>query len=151
MTLDLLIIIFHNACLSNVYLIWKCVLSASVKRLGVSRMWDFLLRFENENIYFDIPSYPLPIVVRNSLTNQFYQKNQCFCIFSKKEKRDKFFRDPSLHFSFAPFFWRYTETLIGQWIPDGDGRGIARDIKINYFHVQNLTKKWKQSLNNLKS
>ena len=25
-------------------------------------------------------------------------------------------------------------------IPDGDGRGIARDIKKKYFHFQNLTK-----------
>ena len=29
--------------------------------------------------------------------------------------------------------------LIGQWIPDGDGRGMARDIKKNYCHFQNLT------------
>ena len=26
-------------------------------------------------IFFDIPSYPPPIAVRNSLTNQFYQNN----------------------------------------------------------------------------
>ena len=44
------------------------------------------------------------------------------------------------------FFWKYTEMaiflekLIGKWIPDRDGRGIARDIKRNYFHFQNLTK-----------
>ena len=30
--------------------------------------------------------------------------------------------------------------LIGQWIPNGDGRGIARDIKKIYFYFQNLTK-----------
>ena len=30
--------------------------------------------------------------------------------------------------------------LIGQWISDRDGRGIARDIKKKYFHFQNLTK-----------
>ena len=29
---------------------------------------------------------------------------------------------------------------IGQWIPDSDGRGIARDIKTNYFYFQNSTK-----------
>ena len=29
---------------------------------------------------------------------------------------------------------------IGQWIRDRNGRGIDRDIKKNYFHVQNLTK-----------
>ena len=32
------------------------------------------------------------------------------------------------------------EKLIGQWIPDRDGRGVARDIKKNYFHFQNATK-----------
>ena len=43
-------------------------------------------------------------------------------------------------------YFKHTETsiflekLIGQWIPDRDGRGIARDIKKNYFHIQNLTK-----------
>ena len=34
----------------------------------------------------------------------------------------------------------FLEKLIGQRIPDRDGRGIARDIKKNYFHFQNLTK-----------
>ena len=34
----------------------------------------------------------------------------------------------------------FLEKLIGQWIPDRDGRGIARDIKNNYFHFQNLKK-----------
>ena len=44
-------------------------------------------------------------------------------------------------FKLVIFFvcWKYTETsifwvkLIGQWIPDGDGRGLARDIKKNIF------------------
>ena len=30
--------------------------------------------------------------------------------------------------------------LIGQCIRDGDGRGIARDLKKKYFHFQNSTK-----------
>ena len=34
----------------------------------------------------------------------------------------------------------FLEKLIGQWNPDRDGRGIARDINKNYFHFQNLTK-----------
>ena len=34
----------------------------------------------------------------------------------------------------------FLEKLIGQWIPDHDGRGIARDITKNYFHFQNATK-----------
>ena len=32
------------------------------------------------------------------------------------------------------------EKVIGQQIPDRDGQRIARDIKKNYFHFQNLTK-----------
>ena len=41
----------------------------------------------------------------------------------------------SLYKLFLIFFWKYTETaiflekLIGQWITDRNGRGIARDIK----------------------
>ena len=34
----------------------------------------------------------------------------------------------------------FLEKIIGQLIPDRDGRGIARDIKKKYFHFQNLTK-----------
>ena len=97
--------------------------------------YHFLSRFEN--IFFDIPSNPPPIAVRNSLTNQFYQKNLRFCIFSTNKKSDKFLWDPSLLFSFAIlcvfFFFLnmqncqfFLEKLIGQWIPDGNGRGIAR-------------------------
>ena len=40
-------------------------------------------------IFFDIPSYFLPIAVRNSLTNQFYQKDLRFCIFKKKKCKAK--------------------------------------------------------------
>ena len=37
-------------------------------------------------IFFYIPSYPVPIAVRNPVTNQFFQKNWRFCIFSKKKE-----------------------------------------------------------------
>ena len=53
---------------------------------------------------------------------------------------------PYINLSFFFFFWKYIEALIflekviGQRIPDRDGRGIARDIKKNDFHFQNLTK-----------
>ena len=91
-------------------------------------------------IFLNIPSNPPPIAVRNSLTNQFYQKYICVCIFSTT-KKGQVFPDPSLHFSFAFFCccWKYTETsicgvkLIGPWILDGNGRGIARDIKKNIW------------------
>ena len=34
----------------------------------------------------------------------------------------------------------FLEIFIGQWIPDRDGQGIARDIEKNYFHFQNAKK-----------
>ena len=43
-------------------------------------------------------------------------------------------------------FWKYPDTsiflvsLIGQWIPDGKGRGIARAIKNKYFIFETLQK-----------
>ena len=37
--------------------------------------YHLLSNFENENNFLDIPSYPPPIAVRNTLTNQFYQQN----------------------------------------------------------------------------
>ena len=37
--------------------------------------------------FFDIPINPPSVAVRNSLTNQFFQKNWRFCIFSKKKLR----------------------------------------------------------------
>ena len=52
------------------------------------------------------------------------------------------FRDPSLLFSFAFFFcWKYTESsiflekMIGQWIPDCDGLGMARNIKKSFSNT----------------
>ena len=52
-------------------------------------------------------------------------------------------------FKLVTFFcWKYTETsfflvkFIGQWIPDRDGRGIARDIKKFFSTFSKLDKKW---------
>ena len=115
--------------------------------------YHFLSRFENENIFFDIPRYPPPIAVPNSLPNQFFQKNLRFCIFSTTKKIMQNWREekgpgtllfPSVLHNFF-FCWKYTELsiylekLIGQWIPDRNGRGIARDIKKNNFQFQNAT------------
>ena len=47
-----------------------------------------------------------------------------------------------LHFLFLLKIYRivnFLEKLFGQWIPNRNGRGIARDIKKKYFHFQNLT------------
>ena len=38
-----------------------------------------------KRIFLNIPSYPPPFAVQNSLTNQFYQKNWGFSIFSQKK------------------------------------------------------------------
>ena len=63
-------------------------------------------------ICFDIPSYPLLIAVRNSLTNQFYQKDWRFCIFSNTKKKWQVFPRPFPTFQFGIFCccWKYTET-----------------------------------------
>ena len=106
-------------------------------------------------IFLDIPSYPPPIAVRNLLTNQFFKKKWRFCKFSNKKnklcKTEEKRRVPGPFSSlrFCIIFcccWKYTklsiflEKLIGQWIPDRNGRGIRRDIKKKYFHFQNATK-----------
>ena len=52
--------------------------------------------------FFIYPSFPTLLTVRNSFTHQFYQNKFSFWIYPKKS--DKFFWDPSLHFSFALFF-----------------------------------------------
>ena len=52
--------------------------------------YHFLSSVENENNFFDIPSNPPPIAVRNALTNQFYQQKLCFCIFSTTKKVTSF-------------------------------------------------------------
>ena len=56
-------------------------------------------------IFLDIPSYPLPIAVRNTLTNKFYEILMFLYIFKNKEKVTSFFRDPSLYFSLAFFLF----------------------------------------------
>ena len=91
--------------------------------------------------FFDIPCYPLPIAVRNSLTNQFYRKNLRFCVFAKKKRVQNWNveKGPGItcHFFFL-FLKIYRNIihlikLIFQWILDSDGQGIARDIKKKSF------------------
>ena len=54
-------------------------------------------------------------------------------------------------------FWQFTDTLIsmvkliGQWIPDGGGRGIIQDILNNHIHYQHSTKKCMQIWDNLQN
>ena len=50
--------------------------------------------------FFDIPSNPLLFAVRNSLTNQFFQKNWRFGIFSKTNKKVQNWREEMGHFIF---------------------------------------------------
>ena len=53
--------------------------------------YHFLSSFENNNIFFDIPSNPPPIAVRNSLTDQFYQKKNLFLYIFNNKKSVKFY------------------------------------------------------------
>ena len=52
--------------------------------------YHFLSSFENENNFFYILSYPQTIAVRNSLTNQFYQKNDVSVYFEQQQTSDKY-------------------------------------------------------------
>ena len=49
-----------------------------------------------EIFFFDIPSNPPPIAVRNSLTNQFFQKKWCLCIFSTTTKKWQVYKGISI-------------------------------------------------------
>ena len=42
--------------------------------------------FKIKIFFLNIPSYPLPVTVRKSLTNQFYQTNWSFWIFSNQKR-----------------------------------------------------------------
>ena len=117
----------------------KLRLFSTFQLFKLYKLFYQFVAFWKGKYFFDIPSYPCPSRSGIHWPINFIFKKWCFCIFSKKKKSDKFFRDPSLHFSFAPLFFKYTETsiflvkLIGLWIPDGDWRRIARDIKKNIF------------------
>ena len=50
-------------------------------------------------IFFDIPSYPPPIAVQNSLTNQFFQKKLTI-LYIFKTKKVQNWREKKGHFSF---------------------------------------------------
>ena len=56
--------------------------------------------------FFNIPSYPPPFAIRNSLTNQFYNTNKFL-----DKKNLKIFRDPPLHFSFAFFLLKISRNF----------------------------------------
>ena len=106
-------------------------------------MLSFFVKFWKwKNIFLNIPSYPPPIAVRISLTNQFYQKKIMFLyIFNNNKKVQNWNveKGPGKNLSLFLYLWKYTEMsiflikFIGQWIPDGEGQGIANDIKKKYF------------------
>ena len=102
--------IFFGGCLNDQAATWfcfgGCLIDQAAAWFWSCKLWyHFLSSFENENIFFDVPSYPPSIAVRNSLTNKFCQKKWCFCIFSTKKW--PVFRDPSQNFSFALFFFLF--------------------------------------------
>ena len=54
--------------------------------------------------FFYIPIYPLPIAVRNSQTNQFYQKKLMFSYIFKKREKVTSLSETLLYISVLPFF-----------------------------------------------
>ena len=103
-------------------------------------------------IFFkNIPSYPLPLPVQNSLTNQFYQRNWGSRFFKKERKRDKFFRESpewiSLFKLVTILVLKISRNLIVlakiDWSMNS-GRARAGDSKgyfeKKYFHFQTLQK-----------
>ena len=118
-------------------------------------MLPFFVEFWRWKYFFlNIPSYPPPFAVRNSLTNKFYQQNWGFWIFKKKRKKVTSFSGTLLYtgsrenLSLFLFFWKYPETstflvkLIGQWIPGNKGRSITRDILNIHINFQHSAKNW---------
>ena len=112
--------------------------------------YRFLSSFEIENIFFLIClAIPRPSPSGIHLPINLANKIDVSVNFQKKRKSDRFFRYPSQHFScaFFFFFWKWTETsiflvkLIGQWIPNGHGRGIARNIIKKKISFSKLDKK----------
>ena len=113
--------------------------------------YNFWSNFENK-FFFYIPSYPPPIAVRYSLTNQFSpQKNDFSVYFQQQQKSAKLKcwegsrKSLSLFSLFLKIYRNINfclAKLIDHWIPDGVGRGIARDIKSKniYFNFQDSTK-----------
>ena len=118
--------------------------------------YNFLSHFENKNNLFLISlAIPRPLWSGIHWPIIFFQKKLRFCIFStttKKYKTEEKKRVPgpfsSLQFCIFFCCWKYTELLIflkkmiGQWIPDCDGRGIVRNIK-KIFSFSKHDKKWK--------
>ena len=116
--------------------------------------YHFLSSFEYENIFFDIPSDPSPIAARNSWTNHFTKKKWRFCILSTDKKVQNWNVEKGtgktchfFSFLFLIYIYKYTKTsnylmkFIGQWIPDGDGQEIAKDMK-KIFSFSKCYKKW---------
>ena len=66
--------------------------------------YHFLSSFKNENYFFYIPRNPLPIAVRNSLTNQFFQTKLRFSIFSTKKGKTEEKRRVISTFFYCPDF-----------------------------------------------
>ena len=89
-----------------------------------------------EIIFFDIPSNPPPITVKNSLTNQFFQKKLIFCIFSTTTKKlTSLYRDIHLGDSWPYVFILFTvdkNTLSG-WKLGIFGKWIHLDIYPNFY------------------
>ena len=98
-----------------------------------------------KKIFLGVPC-PSPIGINWQIN--FTKKKLSFRIFSKKKKKWQIFMRPSSWYQFCIYFFlkisrqfNCLSKLICQWILDGTGRGIARDILKKYFHFLNYTKK----------
>ena len=115
--------------------------------------YNFLSSFENE-FFFDIPSNPPPIAVRNSLTNQFCPTNLRLCIFStKKCKTEILRRVPRKLFTFSLLkkiyrnlnFWGKIDQSMSsgrQWA--GDSQGYQKKIIFIFETLQKMVSKFGQ-------
>ena len=99
--------------------------------------YHFLSHYENKNNFFLISlAIPCPLPSGIHWPINFTEKLMFLYIVNNNKKVTSF-SGPFSTFQFCTFLfvWKYTETsfflvkFIGQWNPDDEWRGIARDIK----------------------
>ena len=112
--------------------------------LYVREIWAHINIFKCPNVSFNIVAPAVSSILRARILTldflQFYLIKLIFLwtkyicknfLYMVRNHQDRY---PFLNLHFF-CCWKYTETIIflvkfiGQWIPNGDGRGIARDIK----------------------
>ena len=77
--------------------------------LIVPTLLPFLVEFWKWKYIFNIPSYPLPFAVRNSLTNYFTKKN--YVSGYLKKQKWQVFLGLSSRYQFCTFFWKISRNF----------------------------------------